>query len=111
MKQPALLPPVFLALFAACNNMPPPSVSCPTGATLTRIAQIQGTGAQSPLVDRTVTTEGVVIGDYQASGGLGGFFIEDLLPGRDPRGEFGRLGAGFRQGGGVRPFQRHLGEP
>jgi predicted extracellular nuclease len=40
------------------------------------IYAIQGDGASSPLVGQTVTTEGVVVGDFQA-GGKNGFFIQD----------------------------------
>ncbi|MGO7983863.1 hypothetical protein ACC691_39160, partial [Rhizobium johnstonii] len=36
----------------------------PTDPIVTTIAQIQGTGAASPLVGQTVTTEGVVTAAY-----------------------------------------------
>lgn len=42
---------------------------------LVSIAEIQGSGSASPLVDQTVTTEGVVTAVY-AEGGLGGFNIQ-----------------------------------
>ncbi len=44
------------------------------------IAEIQGTGAASPLDGQTVTTEGVVTGSY-ATGGLNGFYLQ--TPGAD----------------------------
>lgn len=44
---------------------------------ITHIYDIQGTGTASPLVGTTVTTEGVVTGDFQGTGQLGGFFIQD----------------------------------
>lgn len=44
-------------------------------ATITPIAEIQGTGAASPLVDQTVTTEGVVTAVWK-EGGLNGFTIQ-----------------------------------
>ncbi|RIH78721.1 Lamin Tail Domain protein [Calidithermus terrae] len=57
---------------------------CPAGASVTRTYQIQGSGTASPLAGQTVTTEGVVIGDYQASGQLGGFYIQDFRGDDDP---------------------------
>jgi len=50
--------------------------ACPDGAALTPIATIQGSGASSPLSGRTVTTEGVVTGDYQPADLQSGFFIQ-----------------------------------
>lgn len=44
-------------------------------AAITPIAEIQGTGAASPLVDQTVTTEGVVTAVWK-EGGLNGFTIQ-----------------------------------
>jgi predicted extracellular nuclease len=41
------------------------------------IGAVQGTGAASPLDGQTVTVEGVVVGDFQDDGQLGGFFIQD----------------------------------
>ncbi|WP_424463973.1 ExeM/NucH family extracellular endonuclease [Pseudoclavibacter helvolus] len=56
----------------------PTTTSTPTAppvAALVSIAEIQGTGAASPLVEQTVTTEGIVTAVY-AEGGLGGFNIQ-----------------------------------
>ncbi|MNJ90865.1 Endonuclease/Exonuclease/phosphatase family protein [compost metagenome] len=50
----------------------------------TRIYTIQGSGSASPLVSQTVTTEGVVYADFQGSGFLNGFFIQDTLGDGDP---------------------------
>ena len=47
------------------------------GEPYTPIYQIQGSGATSPISGTTVSTEGVVVGDYQAAGQLSGFFIQD----------------------------------
>ncbi len=49
----------------------------------TPIYEIQGDGETSPMVGQTVTTEGVVVGDFQDndspdSGNLNGFFIQDI---------------------------------
>jgi len=46
------------------------------GDPFTAIYNIQGSGAASPMVGQTVTTEGVVTGDFQ-EGGKKGFFIQD----------------------------------
>ncbi|MFC5122073.1 ExeM/NucH family extracellular endonuclease [Pseudoclavibacter helvolus] len=56
----------------------PTTTSTPTvlpATELVSIAEIQGSGSASPLVDQTVTTEGVVTAVY-AEGGLGGFNIQ-----------------------------------
>lgn len=45
--------------------------------TLTPIYNIQGSGTASPLVGSGVTSEGVVVGDFQGSTGLNGFYIQD----------------------------------
>ncbi|XWK89532.1 MAG: esterase-like activity of phytase family protein [Phormidium sp.] len=47
---------------------------------ITKIHQIQGDGATSPLVNTTQTIEGVVVGDFQtptSANGLGGFFLQE----------------------------------
>ncbi|HEX6292000.1 MAG TPA: lamin tail domain-containing protein, partial [Herpetosiphonaceae bacterium] len=54
-----------------------PAGSCPAGVTLTPIYTIQGSGASSPLANTTVTFEGIVVGDFQASTELSGFFVQD----------------------------------
>ena len=41
------------------------------------IHDVQGNGAATPIPGATVTVEGVVIGDYQASTQLSGFFLEE----------------------------------
>lgn len=50
----------------------------------TRIYTLQGSGSASPLVSQTVTTEGVVYADFQGSGLLNGFFIQDTLGDGNP---------------------------
>lgn len=44
----------------------------------TTIAQVQGSGAVSPLLDQKVTIEGIVTGDFQGQNGLQGFFIQSI---------------------------------
>ncbi len=50
-------------------------VEPPPGTTTATIAEIQGTGATSPLSGKTVTTRGVVTAAYP-TGGLNGFYIQ-----------------------------------
>ncbi|MBR7502662.1 hypothetical protein KCW65_21455, partial [Mycobacterium tuberculosis] len=60
----------------------------PEPREITPIADIQGTGAESPLQGQTVRTRGVVTAAYP-SGGLGGYYVqtpgtggaEDATPG------------------------------
>lgn len=50
----------------------------PCAAPVTHeIGQVQGSGAASPLAGQLVTVEGVVVGDFQGVGQLGGFFLQD----------------------------------
>ncbi|NJN85493.1 MAG: hypothetical protein HC881_03240 [Leptolyngbyaceae cyanobacterium SL_7_1] len=44
---------------------------------ITPISQVQGSGAASPIVNSEVTIEGIVIGDFQGSSGLNGFYIQE----------------------------------
>ena len=41
------------------------------------IGAVQGSGAASPVVGQTVRVEGVVAGDFQAAGGLTGYYLQD----------------------------------
>ncbi len=52
----------------------------PAAGAVTPIAEIQGTGATTPLDGQTVTTQGVVTASYP-TGGLNGFYIQ--TPGAD----------------------------
>ena len=54
---------------------PAPENPTPQPGEVTPIADIQGTGAASPLVGKTVTTEGVVTAVYE-EGGKNGFFLQ-----------------------------------
>lgn len=47
------------------------------GAPATAIHDVQGTGASTPLAGETITVEGVVVGDYQASGQFGGYYVQE----------------------------------
>ncbi len=57
------------------GSEPPAPEVCNDPATL--ISVVQGAGATSPLVGETVTLEAVVVGDFQAADGLGGFFLQE----------------------------------
>lgn len=49
--------------------------TCSDPATL--ISSIQGVGSESPLAGTTVEVEAVVVGDFQGSDGLKGFFLQE----------------------------------
>lgn len=60
----------------ACGGTGAEFGSC--GDEATRIHDVQGSGAGSPLVDTTgVVIEGVVVGDFQMPGELQGFFVQE----------------------------------
>lgn len=44
---------------------------------ITKIHDVQGAGASSPLVGATVTIQGVVVADLQAPGGWRGFYVQE----------------------------------
>ncbi|MBW4531150.1 MAG: ExeM/NucH family extracellular endonuclease [Aphanothece saxicola GSE-SYN-MK-01-06B] len=44
---------------------------------ITPISAVQGSGNASPLVGQSVTLRAVVVGDFQLSGELGGFFLQE----------------------------------
>ncbi|MDD4042799.1 MAG: ExeM/NucH family extracellular endonuclease [Anaerolineaceae bacterium] len=48
------------------------------GVNFTPIYDIQGAGLTTPMPNATVTTEGVVVGDFQV-GGKNGFYIQDAI--------------------------------
>ncbi|WP_082589097.1 ExeM/NucH family extracellular endonuclease [Nostocoides sp. Soil756] len=53
-------------------------------ASYTRIPAIQGSGETSPLAGRTVTTQGVVVADYEGRGSLRGYYLQDATGDGDP---------------------------
>ena len=53
------------------------TVAAACGGPATLIHAIQGSGASSPLTGSTVTVEGLVAGDFQASAQLKGFFVQE----------------------------------
>ena len=44
---------------------------------ITLIHDIQGTGLATPVTGQTFTVQGVVVGDFQGTGGLGGFYLQE----------------------------------
>ena len=47
------------------------------GDPATKIHQVQGSGPTTPMSGATVAIEGVVVGDYQAAGGFGGYYVQE----------------------------------
>ena len=47
------------------------------GSAFTPIYTIQGSGTASPIVGNSITTEGIVVGDFQGMNSLKGFYIQD----------------------------------
>lgn len=65
----------------------PPPGSCPAvpgDAPLRSIPAIQGVGATSPFSGTNATIRGIVVGDFQGSTGLNGFFVQDPNGDSDP---------------------------
>ncbi len=79
-----------LPLFVACTHSTTPSGASPSPSSactspVTPIYTVQGRADVSPLVGQTVTTEGVVVGDFEGPlPSLQGFYIQDPTGDRDP---------------------------
>lgn len=54
---------------------PPVEANCETG--IVTIGSVQGTDDLSPSVGDTVEVEGVVVGDFQSTGGYDGYYLQD----------------------------------
>lgn len=67
--------------FGAGGGEEPTPEGCGDPATL--VSAVQGDGDASPLVGQTVTVEAVVVGDFQGTGGLGGFNVQEGLTDQD----------------------------
>ncbi|MDQ3716073.1 MAG: ExeM/NucH family extracellular endonuclease [Actinomycetota bacterium] len=68
---------------ADCTGEPPPPPPCDPPPTF-EIAAIQGESTSTPIPGQCVLTEGVVTGDFNGTGGLGGFYIQDDTPDTNP---------------------------
>jgi len=73
-----------LALTAAMAAMAHAAAACAPSASLTAIADVQGSGPRSPLVGRRVSVQGVVTATFSGPDALGGFFLQDPLGDGDP---------------------------
>ena len=73
----ALAALLLTALFLSIASPAMAAGDPPCGDPATRVHQIQGSGTASPLVGMIATVEGVVIGDYQANGQFGGYFLQE----------------------------------
>jgi predicted extracellular nuclease len=62
---------------------PPPPGGCAV-APSHDISAVQGEGASTPLAGQTVRVEGIVTGDFQGPGQLGGFYVQDDTADADP---------------------------
>jgi hypothetical protein len=62
--------------------LPPDPEAC--GDPATEISAVQGPGASTPINGDVVSVEGVVVGDFQAAGQFGGFYLQDPTPDADP---------------------------
>lgn len=72
------LVPLLLTL-VACGQLQQPRALVPLAhlQALTPISEVQGNGAESPIVDRTVTVQGIVVADFQGRDELRGFFLQE----------------------------------
>lgn len=70
------LPPV-LALGLQSWAVLATEVASVCGAPALPVAEVQGAGSVSPRVGQVVTIEAVVVGDFQGSAGLRGFFLQE----------------------------------
>lgn len=78
MTLPRPAPSLMLAaLLAGCGTpaVEAPAAAPPRAEGVLAIGQVQGDGATSPLLDRTVSVEGVVTGNFGRH--LGGWFVQD----------------------------------
>ncbi|OYW94621.1 MAG: nuclease, partial [Alishewanella sp. 32-51-5] len=70
---------VAAALAAGCQQAP---LTCQS--VTHSIAQIQGQGEESPLLGKTVTIQGMVLGVVYPDGPLPGLMLQSLTPDQDP---------------------------
>lgn len=66
-----------LGAHSATCETPPPPPEADCDADIVTIGSVQGSGTSTPVSGQTVRIEGVVVGDFQAAGGLGGYFLQD----------------------------------
>ena len=76
---------LLVAAAPGCGASPAASVAAECGRSSQRIAEIQGSGAASPLLDQRVAVAGVVSLAPAQIGSQRGFFLQSEPPGSDPR--------------------------
>lgn len=62
---------------STCGAQPEPTPVADCDADIVTIGSVQGSGTSTPVSGQTVRVEGVVVGDFQGSGGFGGYFLQD----------------------------------
>ncbi|MCS7057119.1 MAG: ExeM/NucH family extracellular endonuclease, partial [Thermoflexales bacterium] len=65
------------------STVAPPPAIC-TDPSLTPISAVQGTTSSSPLSGTVVTVRGIVVGDFETTAQLQGFYIQSETPDGDP---------------------------
>lgn len=76
-------PDALAANYSASFNVASGATGC--AASFTAAYTVQGSTTASPLVGSVVTTQGVVVGDFEGpSPALKGFYIQDLVGDNDP---------------------------
>ncbi|MBE3011124.1 ExeM/NucH family extracellular endonuclease [Microbispora sp. NEAU-D428] len=83
---PSASPSVSPSVSPSASPTPSPTPStdpCDVPANR-QIAEVQGSGAASPLAGQTVRVEGIVTGDFQQTGQQSGFYFQDPTPDADP---------------------------
>lgn len=68
----------------APRNTTSAATDCSMVPQIIPIYTIQGEAASSPLTGHVVTTSGVVIGDFEGSGSLRGFYLQDPIGDNNP---------------------------
>ena len=66
-----------LGAHSATCETPPPPPEADCDADVVTIGSVQGSGTATPVSGQTVRIEGVVVGDFQAPGSFGGYFLQD----------------------------------
>lgn len=72
---------LFIAALASCAD----AAQLDCDAPVTPISEVQGNGAQSPMIKQLVTVKGVVTGDFRGKDALEGFFIQELVSDNNPQ--------------------------
>ena len=73
----------LMAMLSACTSSVGPVSEC--GGAVSSIHSVQGPGSASPQVGERVSVRGVVVGDFQRSDQLEGFFVQEPRADEDPR--------------------------